>query len=149
MFIIMPNRCFEDAGSNSFPGLASAVADLLPYVSLIYEDLGRMKSRSGSWVILYGLLLAFLSSPAATQADRHVVVEIPQTAERHALVVGNAAYERDPLKNPVNDARAVAKVLRELRAHPLHERYADVPQRCRFTAVTMTTIAPRTNRASA
>ena len=30
-----------------------------------------------------------------------------------ALVIGNAAYTRKPLNNPVNDARAVGQVLRE------------------------------------
>lgn len=34
--------------------------------------------------------------------------------KRIALVVGNGAYPTAPLKNPVNDARAVAKVLKEL-----------------------------------
>ena len=41
--------------------------------------------------------------------------EIASARERKvALVVGNSAYETSPLKNPVNDARAVAKMLREL-----------------------------------
>jgi formylglycine-generating enzyme required for sulfatase activity len=35
-------------------------------------------------------------------------------AERIALVIGNAAYEEAPLKNPVNDARAMARRLGEL-----------------------------------
>lgn len=34
--------------------------------------------------------------------------------DRVALVIGNAAYERAPLRNPINDARAVAAALREL-----------------------------------
>lgn len=34
--------------------------------------------------------------------------------ERLALVIGNAQYRDQPLKNPVNDARAVAEVLRAL-----------------------------------
>lgn len=33
---------------------------------------------------------------------------------RSALVIGNAAYETKPLRNPRNDARAVARVLQEL-----------------------------------
>ena len=32
---------------------------------------------------------------------------------RHALVIGNGAYANSPLRNPVNDARAMAKVLGE------------------------------------
>ena len=31
-----------------------------------------------------------------------------------ALVIGNAAYKEAPLKNPVNDARAMAAKLRQL-----------------------------------
>ncbi len=34
--------------------------------------------------------------------------------ERIALIVGNSAYARLPLRNPVNDARAVSAALREL-----------------------------------
>lgn len=37
-----------------------------------------------------------------------------QAPARTALVVGNAAYRDAPLRNPVNDARAVAATLREL-----------------------------------
>jgi hypothetical protein len=33
---------------------------------------------------------------------------------RTALVIGNGAYRDSPLRNPVNDVRAVAKTLREL-----------------------------------
>jgi hypothetical protein len=35
------------------------------------------------------------------------------TAKRIALIIGNAAYEGVPLRNPVNDARAMAEVLAE------------------------------------
>ena len=35
-------------------------------------------------------------------------------ADRVALVIGNAAYEEAPLKNPVNDARAMTAALRHL-----------------------------------
>lgn len=43
----------------------------------------------------------------------------PKPEPRVALVIGNARYEKDvgPLRNPVNDARAVAKTLRELGFH--------------------------------
>ena len=37
----------------------------------------------------------------------------PANGKRLALVVGNAAYVQRPLSNPVNDARAMAQVLRE------------------------------------
>ena len=35
-------------------------------------------------------------------------------AERFALVIGNADYPTAPLRNPVNDARAMTRALREL-----------------------------------
>lgn len=34
--------------------------------------------------------------------------------ERHALVIGNSAYEGSPLKNPVQDSNSVAQVLTEI-----------------------------------
>lgn len=50
------------------------------------------------------LLAAFLATPAVAQSTRT------------ALVIGNARYETavGPLRNPVNDAKAVAKALRSL-----------------------------------
>jgi hypothetical protein len=43
------------------------------------------------------------------------------SAERRvALVIGNGAYESAPLRNPVNDARAMAKVLRDLGFEVIH-----------------------------
>ena len=33
---------------------------------------------------------------------------------RVALVIGNSAYDTSPLKNPANDARLIAKTVREL-----------------------------------
>ncbi len=51
-----------------------------------------------------GCVAASVSAgPASAEADKRV-----------ALVIGNAAYRDAPLKNPVNDARAVAAKLREL-----------------------------------
>ncbi len=48
------------------------------------------------------LLLAMFSGSAAWSASRT------------ALVIGNANYREKPLRNPVNDARDIAKTLREL-----------------------------------
>jgi hypothetical protein len=48
-------------------------------------------------------------SSAAAQRPRNVAI----TEQRVALVIGNASYKFDPLDNPVNDARLVAKSLRE------------------------------------
>lgn len=49
------------------------------------------------------LLLAGLLTPDAALAERRV-----------ALVIGNGAYADSPLRNPVNDARALAAILREI-----------------------------------
>src|ERR1041385_8241057 len=38
---------------------------------------------------------------------------VADNGRRVALVIGNSSYAEAPLKNPVNDARAVAKALRE------------------------------------
>jgi len=49
------------------------------------------------------LMLACLLAPGAALAERRV-----------ALVIGNSAYAESPLRNPVNDARALAAILREI-----------------------------------
>ncbi len=46
--------------------------------------------------------------PAVTTAIREIGAD-----KRFALLIGNSAYESVPLKNPVNDARAMAEVLAE------------------------------------
>ena len=43
-----------------------------------------------------------------------------QAQERIALVIGNGDYKVGPLRNPVNDARAMAKVLRETGFEVMH-----------------------------
>jgi formylglycine-generating enzyme required for sulfatase activity len=53
-------------------------------------------------------LLLFMAAPWA-RAERAT-----DTEARVALVIGNASYKDSPLKNPVNDARAVAAKLRGL-----------------------------------
>jgi len=53
------------------------------------------------WLVL---LLALLTDPALAQAPE----------QRVALVIGNAAYKSAPLRNPLNDARAMQTSLREL-----------------------------------
>src|SRR5215813_1601733 len=47
--------------------------------------------------------------PAGAAQDPSAIAE-----RRVALVIGNAAYRADPLRNPVNDAKAVADALRTL-----------------------------------
>src|SRR5689334_13124390 len=42
-----------------------------------------------------------------------VVCASADDGKRVALVIGNSSYKEAPLKNPVNDVRAVAKALRD------------------------------------
>ena len=69
-----------------------------------------LRHRPPTWRALLGLLvtallvLAALGRPASAAG----------TGNRVALVIGNAAYRDQPLRNPVNDARAMARTLREL-----------------------------------
>lgn len=64
-----------------------------------------------SWL---GGLLGILVVATASAQTRDIAVEGMRSEKRVALVVGNAAYPSSPLKNPVNDARAMAQALREL-----------------------------------
>lgn len=70
---------------------------------------------------LAGLALCLLSSLVsfAAEPNRNLAVSKPAvtaaqvTERRLALVIGNGAYDVSPLRNPVNDARAVASALRQ------------------------------------
>jgi|SRR5262245_2790475 len=53
--------------------------------------------------------LLFGSTPLAQRRDMFTVKN-----KRVALVIGNAAYKESPLSNPVNDAKDMAQLLREL-----------------------------------
>jgi TRAP-type C4-dicarboxylate transport system substrate-binding protein len=59
---------------------------------------------------VFALLAGF--TPLAN-AQRNLSVQ-PADGQRVALVIGNAAYQQGPLKNPVNDARAIADRLQRL-----------------------------------
>jgi TRAP-type mannitol/chloroaromatic compound transport system substrate-binding protein len=61
------------------------------------------------------LALALLGGSAAAQTPtRDVTVDAMRSERRVALVIGNGAYPTSPLRNPVNDARDVARTLRGL-----------------------------------
>ncbi len=73
--------------------------------------LQRGYSRSAAMAKLVGVVLSFgllLCSPASQAQDRGL------GERRVALVVGNAAYKNSPLKNPANDAKAIAVALRRM-----------------------------------
>jgi formylglycine-generating enzyme required for sulfatase activity len=76
-----------------------------------------MSSKAWKRLLLFFLPAVFLSGflffGACARADQRQAVQ-PGPERRTALVIGNAAYETGFLRNPVNDARAMAKVLEEL-----------------------------------
>ncbi len=66
----------------------------------------------GSWVVL-APMPAQAPMPNRGTVVRPVSQQSTGQESRVALVIGNAAYARSPLRNPVNDARAVAAKLKE------------------------------------
>ncbi len=58
-----------------------------------------------------GTIIAYATSPGKLARD--ISVEAMRTEKRVALVIGNSGYPSGPLKNPVNDARAMAQLLHE------------------------------------
>lgn len=60
------------------------------------------------------LLTACLGLAAAAEPQRNLDIAPTSAGKRVALVIGNADYGASPLKNPVNDARAIAAKLERL-----------------------------------
>ena len=64
------------------------------------------------------IILPVLIPPAALAQSKGMVVQgrqaPPAAEQRIALVIGNGRYEVGPLRNPVNDARAMAGKLETL-----------------------------------
>ena len=81
---------------------------------------GKVMQRSVfKRVFIISSVAFFCSVTWASAQDRGIVARRsmesgPHSEQRVALVIGNAAYETAPLRNPVNDARAMAKALSEL-----------------------------------
>ena len=61
-----------------------------------------------------GTILLFLIATSASAQSRDITIEAMRSEKRVALVIGNSGYASSPLKNPVNDARAMARTFREL-----------------------------------
>ena len=79
--------------------------------SIISTSRGQRRSRGGLGA---GALLVLVASLAAgQQPNRDLTIEEMQTERRLALVIGNGEYQDAPLRNPPNDARAIAQALRE------------------------------------
>jgi formylglycine-generating enzyme required for sulfatase activity len=63
------------------------------------------------------IMAASFALPADAQRGLQITakqLETMRTETRVALVIGNASYKTQPLRNPVNDARAMSKKLRSL-----------------------------------
>lgn len=79
--------------------------------------------RFGKLIILLGVILSVGISAGAPwkgkgvgavqSAGRDIAVEAMRSEKRVALVIGNGAYRTSPLRNPVHDAWAMARALRE------------------------------------
>ena len=67
--------------------------------------------RQWSWIVV----MVLMGAPLWAQQDQHKNFEVEYTEtvseRRVALVIGNAAYSRRPLSNPVNDADSMAAAL--------------------------------------
>jgi len=71
--------------------------------------------RYGAFRYLLLLYFIFLMAPEVVLAQRNLSVEksgYSYNEHRVALVIGNSAYSTAPLKNPVNDAKAMASKLK-------------------------------------
>lgn len=60
------------------------------------------------------VIAVLLCAQAAAQAGQDGSAPAAGAEPRLALVIGNAAYQGSPLKNPINDAEDIAKALRNL-----------------------------------
>ena len=74
--------------------------------------------RPGFYIWPIATIAAIIFAPLTSKAEQYMHGFRPtlwkgEPQTRSALVIGNAKYKRSPLQNPVNDARAVAKVLKD------------------------------------
>lgn len=61
------------------------------------------------WAFIIMLMMFLL--PLHTNADRGLTINSMKSEQRIALVIGNGQYQSSPLKNPPNDAEAIATAL--------------------------------------
>ena len=77
------------------------------------------------------ILTACLIASSALAANRSMQIKDlheMQSEKRVALVIGNSTYSSGPLKNPVNDARLIAKTLKDLGFDVISRENADQNQ---------------------
>ena len=75
--------------------------------------MGRSFCLAGA-LIAACVAVAPISSAQKIDRTLTLTAAAPAAEVRHALVVGNNAYPTAPLRNPVNDARAIARALRDV-----------------------------------
>jgi hypothetical protein len=84
--------------------------------------LGKTRSLDILSLLLTGVLVFLMVDMAQAQQDRRIT----RVKERRvALVIGNGSYKGSPLRNPVNDARDMASVLRDLGFSVIEQINAD------------------------
>ena len=71
-----------------------------------------MATMTFRWMNCLVALVTLLALPLAARAQATAGKPNPASEHRVALVVGNAAYKDSPLRNPVNDARAMRDKLK-------------------------------------
>jgi uncharacterized caspase-like protein len=76
-------------------------------------NLHRRQGKHFPFACLCALAMVFLNSLVPTEAVGQGWSSA-YGGQRAALVIGNGAYKQQPLKNPVNDARAIAENLETL-----------------------------------
>jgi len=83
-------------------------------------------------VLIIFPVLSYTLAFSTEAADRGIVIDeeksSTKTEGRTALVIGNGAYEDSPLKNPVNDARAVASTLGKLGFYVIEKENLNMAQ---------------------
>jgi hypothetical protein len=91
--------------------------------SAVLFQIPKGKKMVKSLALIWFGFLFLQSSPAVAVEGR-----VATKPARSALVIGNGAYERMPLKNPVNDAQDMAGALKELGFEVMHLKNATLRQ---------------------
>ena len=74
----------------------------------------KMKIILSFFSIYFAAALIFNAQAQSSKSIRKTASTTTDSGPRSALVIGNADYDSRPLRNPVNDARAMSRTLREL-----------------------------------
>ncbi len=80
-------------------------------------------NQANCYLMLFICLVVLLACPDLGEANRAITID--DKGSKTALVIGNADYKSAPLKNPVNDARDMAVLLRNLEFDVIEKTNAD------------------------